>query len=253
MAEWQGEFYPAGAKFRELFENTQTSNLTRTGISELVRNRREIQSVDCSLTFAQDHTFDVVNNYQKRLGAKACWTCCTETGEIAAACLVRDTKARQYAHAAEQLVRRNNFNPKIMYADTWPSNERFWKLLFGESCSGRLGLFHFITRTIKTLRESHVDYRKAVYDLLMSIYYYEEEDYARLIAVLKGGLMARDGYKYTDEEIEEMKLSCTFKIRYNKWLRKIIFPPPDWSKTSRHGLLSINSRGRRTNRRGREG
>ena len=74
---------------------------------------------------AQDHTMEMVKNYQRKLGAKACWTVCTETGEIACAVLVENTKCSQYAHAAESLARREKFKPQVMYSDTWPDLDKF--------------------------------------------------------------------------------------------------------------------------------
>ena len=74
-----GRYYPDGAKFRELYEHAQSSRLTRSGVTEFERHTREIQSVTCNLTMAQDHTMEMVKNYQKKLGAKACWTVCTES------------------------------------------------------------------------------------------------------------------------------------------------------------------------------
>jgi hypothetical protein len=222
LNEWNGTYYPDGGKFRELYEKAQTTNLTRSGIPELERYTREIQGVGCSLSMAQDHTMEVVKNY-KSSEVKACWTVCNENGEIACAILVKDTKSATFAHAAECLVRRDNFKPKVMYADTWPSLSKFWALLFGATCMGRLGLFHFMTRIIKTLRDSHIDYRKSILELRKAIYKYDEMDYMRLVNALKEGKMARNGEKYTDGDIYDMQLSGKWKQRYDKWLRKIIY------------------------------
>jgi hypothetical protein len=226
--EWVGEYYPDGAKFRQLYEHAQQSNLTRTGYSEMMRYTREIQSVECNLTIAQDHTMEMLKNYlpSEVRGAKACWTCCNEFGEVAAAVIVRDTKCNQFAHAVEQLARREIFKPKVMYADTWPHLANFWKLIFGTGCTGRLGLFHYLQRIIKTLRDSHCDYRKAILDLCLATYNYNEVDSLRLENALKSGKMARDGHEYTEAEIAEMKLSGLFKKRYDKWMRKEIFDVP---------------------------
>jgi hypothetical protein len=223
LLEWLGgQFTPDGAKIREIYEKAQNSNFTRSGISEVERCTREIQSVECSLTMAQDHTMEMVKNYQKKLGAKAAWTVCTETGEIASVVLVQNTKSSQFAHAAESLARRKNFTPQVMYADTWPHLTKFWALLFGSMLTGRLGLFHFIQRIIKTLRDSHSDYRKSILDLRMAIYSYDEHDYHRLVHHLKSGTLCNKGTKYTEDEINDMKISGMFKDRYDKWLRKKI-------------------------------
>jgi hypothetical protein len=218
-----GRFYPDGAKFRELYEKAQTSPLTRSGIKEFDRNTREIQSVTCTLTMAQDHTMEMVKNYQKTLGAKACWTVCTETGEIASAVLVANTKCSQYAHAAESLARRDNFKPQVMYSDTWPHLQKFWAILFGTMVIGRLGLFHFMQRIIRTLRDSHMHFRKSIWDLRLSVYQYNSLDYDKVINALKLGTMDRNGYCYTDTEIYELQMNGKFKKRYDKWIRKKIY------------------------------
>jgi hypothetical protein len=115
FAEFSGIYYPDGAKFRELYEKAQQSTLTMTGYSEMMRYTREIQSVECGLSIAQDHTMEVVKNYLKsQVDCKAVWTCCNEFGKVACAVLVRDTKASQFAHAAEQLAKRENFRPRVM-------------------------------------------------------------------------------------------------------------------------------------------
>jgi hypothetical protein len=228
FATWIGIFYPDGAKFRSLYERAQESQLTRTGYSEMERYTREIQSVESRVSIAQDHTMEMIKNYlPSDLGnAKACWTCCNEFGEVAAAVIVKDTKCSQFAHAVEQLARRNNFRPKVMYADTWPNLENFWRLILGFECVGRLGLFHYLQRIIKTLRDSHCDYRKAIVDLCQSTYNYNEIDNLRLLNALKSGTMAKNGHKYTDLEISELQISGVFKRRYDKWLRKTILDTP---------------------------
>jgi hypothetical protein len=223
LEDWVGRFYPNGAKFRELYEVGQRSTLTRSGISDYERQTRELQSVKCQLTCAQDHTFEVSKNYRSSLGAKACWTCCVETGEIAAACLVDNTKVTQFAHAAEQLARRNNFKPKVMYADTWPNLETFWALLFGTLMVGRLGLYHFMQRIIKTMRDSHVDYRLAIWKLTACFYEYDEGDETKVTRALKSGKLSKEGLKYSEKEVMELKYSGRWKQRYEKHLRKITF------------------------------
>ncbi len=81
----------------------------------------------------------------------------TENGEIASAVLDHTTKTKDFAHAAQQLMKRPGFNPKAMYSDTWPSKDDFWN----EMCpgvEGRLGLFHYQKRIISTMRKDHIDW-----------------------------------------------------------------------------------------------
>jgi hypothetical protein len=157
LKNWVGKYTPDGSKYQVIYELAQQSKFNPGCISEVIRHTREIQSVSFSLTCAQDHTIEMTKNYQSTVGAKACWTCCSETGEIACAVLVRTTKASQFSHAAEQLARRKLFRPKVMYANTWPHLDKYWEMVFGPHLVGRLGLFHFMQRIVKTLRESHID------------------------------------------------------------------------------------------------
>jgi hypothetical protein len=102
--EKDGEFLvlypPTGETFRNSYDDAASSTCTIKKTSEKERNMREIQAVKCSRSFAQDHTHDVVKNYQHRLGAFAMWDVATETGEVATSVLVKTTKTRDFAHAA---------------------------------------------------------------------------------------------------------------------------------------------------------
>ena len=82
-------FPPLGDTIRDLYDSACNNPNNAWGISDHDRNTREIQGVGCQFTMAQDHTFDVLRNYQqKKIGANALWDCATETGEIATAILV---------------------------------------------------------------------------------------------------------------------------------------------------------------------
>jgi hypothetical protein len=225
-SEYLTRYPPYGDSLRKLYDHAARSPLNYGGVSDVERHTREIQSVGCKSMFAQDHTMEVVKNYRsKEMGAYACWDCAVETGEIACAVLVPSTKVSDLAHAAEALRRRPNFNAQAMYSDTWPNKDEFWHMLFGDKMTGRLGLFHFMQRIVKSLRSAHIDYRVAIRDLQTSIYSYHEEDYEKLIKALQEGTMSTTGKKYSLEEINQMKLSSTFKTRYHRWLRKRILPP----------------------------
>lgn len=219
--EWIGRFPPSGEHLRNLFNDTSRSALTISGISDFERSNREIQSVECKTIMSQDHTMDIVKNYPRSLGAKAVWDVSTETGEIATLVAVSSTAASQYAHAAESLARREHFNPKVMYSDTWPNGEDFWELLFGSGLKGRLGLFHFVKRIISTLRPSHPDYRRAISALRKCIYRYEATNEANVIRALKNGALG--GQKCNDDQIHELRDSPRWKRLCDPYLRKIIF------------------------------
>ena len=62
------QYPPTGVAIRDLYDIGAHSNRNRWGISDNERNTREIQSVQCNAgIFAQDHTFEAVKNYQKKI------------------------------------------------------------------------------------------------------------------------------------------------------------------------------------------
>ena len=166
---------PLGETIRDIYDEALSSPNNPWGISDHDRNTLEIQSVKCDRgIIAQDHTFEVCKNYQRRLGAKALWDVATSTGEIACAVLVPSTKARDFAHAARALLSRKSFAPVVMYTDTWPHLESFWHDMSAGRIEGRLGLFHYEKRILGTLKKKHVDHLDAVADLLSALYSYHE-------------------------------------------------------------------------------
>ena len=161
-------FPPLGATLRTTFDKAASSNNVPWKISDHDRNTREIQGVGCSTTTAEDTTFEVRKNYDqyKSLGIEGCWNQTGDGGQIACAVLVDSTKTTSIAHAAKQLSLRDNFKPKALYNDRWPIKVDFWKALYGEGLPGRLGLFHYLQRIIKTLRKTHSNYWKAMNRIL---------------------------------------------------------------------------------------
>ena len=159
------------------------------GISDHDRHTREIQGVKCNAIFAQDHTHEMTKNYfnKRQLGAEALWDVATESGEVACAVLVPSTKTVDFSHAAKQLSKRHTFQPRAMYSDTWPCKSDYWSLLLGSHIQGRLGLFHFVQRIMRTLRKKHIDYFPAINSLLDAVYFYNEQDYEELLRALKDG------------------------------------------------------------------
>ena len=135
------QYPPLGETIRDFYDKAAASNRNPWRISDNARHTREIQSVSCNKgIFCQDHTFQPVKNYMKNKtgGAVAVWDAATETGEIVAcAVLVPTTKTIHFSHAAIQLARRPNFNPAVMYSDTWPNKDKFWEELF-PGLEGRL-------------------------------------------------------------------------------------------------------------------
>lgn len=140
---------PSGASIRNLFDAACMSNNTTYRISDYNLCTREIQSVGTTTMLVVDHTMEATKNYWRAtMGARAVWDAAVETGEIACAVLVKTTKVRDFAHAAEAMIRRPNFKPVVMYNDTWPNKDMLWRTFLGDSFEGRLGLFHFKQRVI---------------------------------------------------------------------------------------------------------
>ncbi|KAL7571150.1 hypothetical protein ACA910_014752 [Epithemia clementina (nom. ined.)] len=197
------------------------SNRTAYRISNQDQCIWEIQSVGTSSISALDHTMEVAKNYQKGLGAVAVWDCAMETGEIASAIIVGSTKICDLAHAAKCLARCPNFKPTAMYSDTWPNKDGFWKLLFGEAFQGRLGLFHYQQRIIKTLQQGHIDYRCAIKELCDCVYEWEEGTYQALLKAHKEGKMGLAGEKALSNcNIIAMQESPVWQCKYSKFLMK---------------------------------
>ena len=218
-------FPPLGDTIHDMFDAASSSRSNPWQLSDTDCHTREIQRVSCDGgIFAQDHTFEPIKNYQKKVGAKAAWTVGTGTGEIAAVKLVPSTKTEDFAHAAKQLMARPSFNPKAMYSDTWPNKNTFWHMIC-PGIEGRLGLFHYEQRIISTMRKKHIDCSEAITNLLASVYTYHGPDYENLLNALKEGKLSANGHKYSTSEIADLKASRVFQDRYSKYLRKQLYPP----------------------------
>jgi len=94
---------PLGESVRDMYDTASSSQKNPWCISDHEKHIREIQSVKTDSIWCQDHTFQVVKNYTKKVGAKAVWDAATGTEEIASAMLVPSTKTEDFAHAAQQL------------------------------------------------------------------------------------------------------------------------------------------------------
>ena len=220
--EYIKTYPPLGETTRDMFDAASVSTTNPWRVSDYERHTRETQAVKCDGIFCQDHTFQLVKNYQKKVGAIAAWTCGTSTGEVAAVALVPSTKAEHFSHAATQLTMRPCFTQTHMHSDTWPSKEGFW---LKKGVKGRLGLFHFQQRTIRTLRKKHTDYTQAINDLLSSMHSHHAPDCERLLNVLKDGTLSATGKKCSSDDIADLKRSRLFRDRYSRCLRKVIHEP----------------------------
>jgi hypothetical protein len=115
--------------------------------------------------------------------------------------------------------------------DTIPKGESFWKGLYGKDVDCQLGLFHFMHRIVDTLDPHSGIYWSCLVDLKDAVYTYDISDLRLLKSALMEGTLSRDGTKYTDDEIEEMRRTKFWKQRYNKYLKKIF-----------HSAAEINSK-----------
>jgi hypothetical protein len=76
---------------------------------------------------------------------------------------------------------RRWFRLRVLYTNTWPSNNQFWFGIFGASLLGCLGLFHFLKRVLEFLDPRCEIYWKALDAYKSTIYRYNTTDYNSLI------------------------------------------------------------------------
>jgi hypothetical protein len=94
--------------------------------------------------------------------------------------------------------------------------------LLGDSVVGRLGLWHFINRIYRTLRETHPDFGKAISVLQASIYRIDKLDEAAVMQALFDG--TSNGTKMSWEDINQLRGTARWNRNYSKYLKKILFP-----------------------------
>jgi hypothetical protein len=112
----------------------------------------------------------------------------------------------------------------VLYTDTCPHNEAFWKGFFGTYLETKLGLFHLVHCIMDTLVSKCELYWKSVLKLRNAIYTYFVEDEAALLKALKDGSFSRTGDMLSDTEIQDLQHSKRWKQQYSKFLRKLILP-----------------------------
>ncbi len=79
--------------------------------------------------------------------------------------------------------KRKAFGPAVLYMDTCPHNEAFWKDIFGTYLETKLGLFHLLHPIMDTLNSKCELYWKSVVKLRNAIYTYFVEDEAALLGI----------------------------------------------------------------------
>jgi len=211
---------PLGDGIRDACDVASSSNNAPWMISDHDWHARETQGVACDLIFAQDHAFEVTKNcfQNKQIGAAALWDVSTEAGEIASAVLVPSTKTAACAHAATQMSRRPSFNPSAKHRNNWPAMNDFWRLLFGLSLQGRLGLFHHTQRITMTLKKNHTDHFLATSHLPTCICHHNLEDHENLLRASKEGSLS--GTKHSDQDMQNLRSTKHFRQRCDKHSRK---------------------------------
>jgi hypothetical protein len=220
---------PSPAAIRALFSSAFYSPLTPYGYSQYNRNVREIQNVAIGKddAIALDWTFQVVKNYNVP-GAKAMFTANVgRTKEVFALALVASTSVSQVSHMLVNILeKRENFKPSVLYHDTCPHNQDFWRLLFGSNLEVRLGLFHLLHRIVDTLDSKCELYWKGLVSLKKNVYRYNDEDLEGLFTSLRQGTFSRDGKKYSSAQIDDLRHSKRWKQRCDPFLKKVILPGP---------------------------
>jgi hypothetical protein len=228
---------PAGATLRRLYESAEYSPLQPYGYSNFGRFAKEVQSVTVAPgeSIAYDHTFATLSAYNKTQGlskGKAIFTGLKKpSNEVLMVAIVPSTSLKDASHALIQSQRKRDMRPSVVMTDTIPKGESFWKGLYGKDVDCQLGLFHFMHRIVDTLDPHSGIYWSCLVDLKDAVYTYDSSDLRLLKSALMEGTLSRDGTKYTDDEIEEMRRTKFWKQRYNKYLKKIF-----------HSAAEINSK-----------
>ena len=206
---------PRGDTICDVYNEAATSPHNRWGISDHDQHTREIQSLAYKGgIFAQDHVFEVIKNYQS-VGTTAVWDVAIDTGESATAVCVQPTQAMHFSHAAKALQKRPGFDPSATHSDTWPCKETYWNCLW-PNIKGRLGLFHYEKRILRTIRKNHIDFHSAVTDLMEATYEFESMDYEKVLVALKDG---------STQDAAMLKTTKYFRDRCGKHLRKRLHHP----------------------------
>ncbi len=150
-----GTHPPTDNQIRAAFLSAENSNLTSYAYSNCERYKREMQSVEVREgdKVAFDHTFQTLKNYRNLPGANAIFTGINRrTKEVLFLAIVPTTVASEISHLLLQAIKnRIEFRPGIVYLDTCPSNNTFWKEHFGLEVTTKLGLFRLMQRIVDTM------------------------------------------------------------------------------------------------------
>lgn len=219
-------FPPTGAQLRQRYVESEYSQLQAYGYSNYERHKRECQSVAVSEGehMAVDHTFQTLKSYFKKDNMKAMFTGIKmPSKEVLFITGVPSTSLKDAAHCLQQSRDKRGMKPSVISTDTMPHGIQFWKELYGEDVHCQLGLFHLMMRITDELDPKCKLYWCCLVELKSCIYEYDEKLLDKLTAALKAGTVSRDGHKYTDDEIYEMRHSKKWKQRYDRFLKKMLY------------------------------
>ena len=225
FSEWLGSIsLPSGEQLQDAYESAKRSIHTPSGRPDTLRYTLELQATGAKLTSALDHTFQTIKNYRGVLGEtkpEAIFTQGNEIGEINTVLVVADTKMSSAAHGLEQVVRRPNFRPKILYSDIFPKLQDLFQVYFGDTVTGHLGLFHYLNRVTRTLRSDHPDFYPAIKGLKECVYQLDPSNQFAVVEALRTGAM--NGRKHGSEEIMKLQQSKKWLAKYGKYMRKMVY------------------------------
>ena len=188
-------------------------------------HNREIQSVsvDSNDIIAFDWTFAAAKSYSDKSikcifdGIKG------STKEILLIFAVGSTKTLEIAHGLTQAkMARKIFKPRLLYTDTAPASDSFYKTIFGESLELKLGLFHLIHRIVDKLDQYSGLYWECLVKLKECMYFYNPDDWNALVKTMREGTFYSSGKRLSAVEIKDLQHSKKWNQRFSGFLRKQI-------------------------------
>ena len=205
----------------------QDSTLNPEGMAANDRNEQIIQATTIDELLAIDHTFETLKNYRLE-GGKAIFTVLNEKAQICSLVIVPTQKLCEIDHMLNKMLKRkgmdfNDGKPRGLYTDTWPNNKEYWEKRLGPDTEGALGLFHYNQRVVKHLNPRHPHFYRVKDRFQRAVYKYNQDDLDALTNAFKDGhIKDKNGETYTQEALDEMRLSKNWKMNYTKYLRKEI-------------------------------
>ena len=220
-------YAPSDQDCRDLYLRAQDSTLNPEGMAANDRNERIIQATTIDELLAIDHTFETLKNYRLE-GGKAIFTVLNEKAQICSLVIVPTQKLCEIDHMLNKMLKRkgmdfNDGKPRGLYTDTWPNNKEYWEKRLGPDTEGALGLFHYNQRVVKHLNPRHPHFYRVKDRFQRAVYKYNQDDLDALTNAFKDGhIKDKNGETYTQEALDEMRLSKNWKMNYTKYLRKEI-------------------------------